>query len=442
MSTPVIVETNGKTEERWSVARRTNAVTLETRHGNTVAPNLVARMLRTLESTFLPEGYPASVSPDYLRYQVFDTLQALCSSMTGTLSTRAVLKGVGVGDATATAMSGTVSWLLRDGAGMIGRILFATVVASDLDHDAKRWRLAADVTNDIGLVLNILSEHVAPAYFLPMLCLASLFFAVTSTAGGATRASLTQHFAKRHNTADVSAKDGSQETAVGLIGMCLGMAVAVLVPPTFWWTLATLLSLTGLHLLANYLGVKSLVLEHLNENRLVLCLARFAEADAVPTPAEMTALEGVILPGPRIVPVTLGVSLRALHDDDQDRSSSAGAAADATRGPGDRAATLIREAQRDLEANRYFAAPMPGSGGRAAPAFGVVLAHEATHMDVLAAYCECVTRSGRLQRPARRGPFELARFVAALEAAGWRTDRFQLRVRDWRVRIGGRPKDS
>lgn len=49
-------------------------------------------------SVFLPNGYPHSVSDDYVSYQVFDTLQALASSLNGALATEAVLRGAGVGD--------------------------------------------------------------------------------------------------------------------------------------------------------------------------------------------------------------------------------------------------------------------------------------------------------------------------------------------------------
>ena len=203
---------------------------------------------------FLPEGYPNSVSPDYARYQMFDTAQALCSSVVGTLSTRAILHGVGVGEAEATVLAGTLQWVVRDGSGMVGRIAFASVVASDLDNDAKRWRLAADVTNDIAFLLEIFSSHVPRVHFLPIVIVAGLFRSVTAVAGGATRASLTQHFATRKNTADVAAKDGSQETAVNLIGMFVGMAVATLVPETFVATCVVVLLLTAMHLLANYYG--------------------------------------------------------------------------------------------------------------------------------------------------------------------------------------------
>ena len=54
-------------------------------------------------------GYPNSVSEDYLTYQVWDTLQALASSLTGALATEAVLRGAGVGDQVDTAEIGR-SW--------------------------------------------------------------------------------------------------------------------------------------------------------------------------------------------------------------------------------------------------------------------------------------------------------------------------------------------
>ena len=43
---------------------------------------------------------------------------------------------------------------------------------------------------------------------------------------GATRASITAHFARRDNLADVSAKEGAQETAVTLLGLLAGSALA------------------------------------------------------------------------------------------------------------------------------------------------------------------------------------------------------------------------
>lgn len=51
--------------------------------------------------------------------------QAFSSSLTGALSTKAVLESIGVGDSTSTSLGATLSWLIKDGTGMVGRILFA-----------------------------------------------------------------------------------------------------------------------------------------------------------------------------------------------------------------------------------------------------------------------------------------------------------------------------
>ena len=78
----------------------------------------------------MPGGFPESVSSDYLSYQFWDTVQvsivplsrpfgelfsvqAFCSSITGTLATLAILKGVGVGDSSATPLAATVTWMLK-----------------------------------------------------------------------------------------------------------------------------------------------------------------------------------------------------------------------------------------------------------------------------------------------------------------------------------------
>ncbi|MED6245353.1 RUS member 1 [Ataeniobius toweri] len=126
------------------------------------------------KSVFLPQGYPESVSSDYLQYQFWDTLQAFSSSLSGTLATQASLKGVGVGNQEATVAAATVTWLLRDGTGMLGRILFAWRKGSKLDSEAKKWRLFADVLNDIAMFMEILAPHF-PAGFTLIVCTAGIF---------------------------------------------------------------------------------------------------------------------------------------------------------------------------------------------------------------------------------------------------------------------------
>ena len=46
--------------------------------------------------------------------------QAFCSFITGTLAMQAVLKGVGVGDSSASPVAATVTWLLKGKVHFIG----------------------------------------------------------------------------------------------------------------------------------------------------------------------------------------------------------------------------------------------------------------------------------------------------------------------------------
>ncbi|XP_068024169.1 LOW QUALITY PROTEIN: RUS family member 1 [Melanerpes formicivorus] len=227
---------------------------------------------RALEELLLPQGYPESVSGDYLQYQCWDSLQALSSSLSGALGTRAVLQAVGVGDGAATATGATLGWLLRDGVGIVTRISFAWLQGSRLDCEAKQWRLAADVLNDVALVLELLAP-AWPRAALPLLTLAATTKCIVGVAGGATRAALALHQARRDNVADVAAKDGSQETLVNGAGLLLALLLLPLLDGRPWLTWAAVLLLLATHLGANLAAVRALRLRTLNRPRLRLSLA-------------------------------------------------------------------------------------------------------------------------------------------------------------------------
>lgn len=225
-------------------------------------------------SVFLPQGYPESVSEDYLEYQIWDTIQAFSSSITGTLATQAVLKGVGVGDESATVLAATITWLVRDGMGMVGRIMFAWIQGSQLDCNCKRWRLFADVLNDTAIFLDILAPFFN-SNFRAIICISGICRSIVGVAGGATRAALTQHQARRNNMADVSAKDGSQETLVHLLGLVCSLLLMPLVSgkQNIIWCL--FIAGTMLHLYANYRAVVCVTMETFNQARLHLVVGRW-----------------------------------------------------------------------------------------------------------------------------------------------------------------------
>lgn len=50
-------------------------------------------------------------------------------------------------------------WVLRDGFGMVGSLVFSYLVSSHMDSNIKEWRLFADVINDVGLTLDLVAPY-------------------------------------------------------------------------------------------------------------------------------------------------------------------------------------------------------------------------------------------------------------------------------------------
>ena len=67
---------------------------LSTTYKQSYSLPLVEKVKTFARNAFLPEGFPDSVSEDYLNYQIWDTVQAFASSISGSLATQAVLEGV------------------------------------------------------------------------------------------------------------------------------------------------------------------------------------------------------------------------------------------------------------------------------------------------------------------------------------------------------------
>jgi hypothetical protein len=97
-------------------------------------------------------------------YQIWDTVQAFCSSISGALAATAVFESIGVGDETATIYGATTTWLIKDGTGMIGKILFVWYQGSMLDSNSKMWRLYADILNDCSFFVDLLSPYCLPSH--------------------------------------------------------------------------------------------------------------------------------------------------------------------------------------------------------------------------------------------------------------------------------------
>lgn len=188
--------------------------------------------------------------------------------------------------------------------------------AQSFGVNVKRWRLFADLINDIGLTLELLSPRF-PDLFLLLACIGTLCRALCGVAAGATRASLMSHFALHNNIADISAKEGIQETAVTLAGLVLGWQAVDWLDGDLRLTWLVFGVLTAVHVWANVLAMRCLVLTSLDQQRAELCIAHFLQHRDTLTPTQAAQLESVCYPlcaTTDVRPVQLGARLPQQND--------------------------------------------------------------------------------------------------------------------------------
>uniref|UniRef100_A0A7S3DH91 Protein root UVB sensitive/RUS domain-containing protein n=1 Tax=Palpitomonas bilix TaxID=652834 RepID=A0A7S3DH91_9EUKA len=372
---------------------RTRSEEEEGKHRQTLAGRLSA----AFAFLFLPSGYPASVTSDYAGYQLFDTLQAFCSAITGLLATQSLLRGMGVGDATATAASAIVQWVTRDGIGRITTISFASAMSGKLDAYAKQWRYMADILNDGGMLLEIVAP-ISPTLFMPLSCLGSVLKSITGVAGGSTKAALTQHFAVEGNLADVAAKDNSQETAVSLLGTIVGTWICGYVEGNNTLQISFFALFTLLHLWTNWKGIRCLRLNTLNRYRLLLLWDAFVSDKRLLNAEEVAGKEAIVFVDARLrqrwSKIELGVTLAGKEEEEN--------------------ASRVAAARSEKERGRKSIV-MQSSTGRK-----VVLLDRCTAEDVIEGFCYALAEEeGENEQTVHA-------FVSALQASTWRTDRHLL----------------
>jgi hypothetical protein len=188
------------------------------------------------------------------------------------LTTKSVLQGAGVGSATATPIAAAIAWIAKDGIGMLSSLMLAYFSSSSFESYSKEWRLFADFLNNVGLTLDLFCS-IYPEFYFILMVISSASKACCGLIAGATKARISAHFARKGYLADVNAKESTQETAVALIGLVVGIWFAKFIGDDdqsvkIWFTLFLIL-----HMYCNYRLVKVLVFNTLNPQRVYLICA-------------------------------------------------------------------------------------------------------------------------------------------------------------------------
>ncbi len=228
---------------------------------------------------FLPMDYPKSVERGYTTYATYCFLGNTCGSAAMVLSTQTLLLAVGVGSASAAPMAGALNWVMKDGIGQLGGVLFASRITSNttgdtIDKDPKRWRMVSSMSMDAATLLEILSP-LFPGHFLAVASVANIGKNISFLTASASRAALHQSLATENNLGDVTAKAGSQSIAASLMGTGLGIGLSPLIGGDYFCITAGFICLSCVHQYCIFKSLKAVALKKLNKHRLNIALGLF-----------------------------------------------------------------------------------------------------------------------------------------------------------------------
>ncbi|XP_078435592.1 root UVB sensitive protein (Protein of unknown function, DUF647) isoform X2 [Wolffia australiana] len=239
-----------------------------------------------LKRFILPEGFPGSVSDDYLDYMLLQFPTNVTGWICHTLVTSSLLKAVGVGSfsgTSAAASAAVIKWVSKDGIGALGRLLVGGRFGKIFDDDPKLWRLYADFIGSAGSIFE-LSTQLYPVYFLPLASLGNLSKAVARGLKDPSFRVIQNHFAISGNLGEVSAKEEVWEVGAQLIGLGIGILIldASQMETSYSMLAFTWLIIRSLHLVLRYQSLSVLKFSTINQKRARILVKSHVSSRTVP----------------------------------------------------------------------------------------------------------------------------------------------------------------
>ncbi|OQS07661.1 hypothetical protein THRCLA_20095, partial [Thraustotheca clavata] len=214
---------------------------------------------------------------------------SVAGTASGVLSMQSLLYAIGL-QSGAIPMAAALNWVIKDGLGQFGGVLFASLVNHRFDSDPKRWRMVSTLAMDAATLTEILTP-LCPAYFLPMAAMANVAKNISWLSASATRAGFHYSFAKNENLADITAKAGSQSIASSIIGTAVGIAISPVIGTTTSHVVGAFFVLSSINIWSLYNSLKVISLRTLNQQRLNHVLDHYLVHKSIPSPQDISEKE-------------------------------------------------------------------------------------------------------------------------------------------------------
>ena len=256
----------------------------------------------------LPKGYPKSVSSDYTRFVVLKNTSVIISAAGGVLATQSMLHAIGLG-ASALPLAAGLNWVIKDGLGQLGSVVFASLVSVNFDAQPKKWNMISTICLETSSFIELLTP-LWPHLFLPLAALANMGKNVACLSASASRAAIHKSFAIHQNLADVTVKSGSQTMAAAMIGMGIGVSAAAFIQNDPLIVGSMFVSCAALNIVLTYMSLKQITLSTLTPAVYHHLLTHYLQSGCLLQPHEVLAREDFLQPSKIFcTPIHVGANL-------------------------------------------------------------------------------------------------------------------------------------
>ncbi|XP_057758616.1 protein root UVB sensitive 1, chloroplastic isoform X1 [Arachis stenosperma] len=232
----------------------------------------------------LPEGFPKSVTSDYLEYSLWRAVQGVASQVSGVLATQSLLYAVGLGKG-AIPTAAAINWVLKDGIGYLSKIMLSNF-GRHFDVNPKGWRLFADLLENAAFGLEMCTPAF-PQFFVLIGAVAGASRSAAALIQASTRSCFFAGFAAQRNFAEVIAKGEVQGMASKFIGIGIGIGLGNCIGSSTPLVLASFGVVTWIHMYCNLKSYQSIQLRTLNPYRASLVFSEYLLSGQAPPVKEV-----------------------------------------------------------------------------------------------------------------------------------------------------------
>ena len=263
---------------------------------------------------FLPDGFPNTVSRDYLPWLKWQMLSLFFRDVLEVLSAQSLLVAVGmdVNQANAAApVAGAAKWVLKDGTGGLATLALGALNTKKFDENPKFFWSTANSLEDVSRAMELLTP-LFPSHFLLIAGTATFVRSAALTGRSSLiNGTFMTHFSRNENAGDIRTKLEVQgrwlQIAALPVGIALFRAVTNGLELDFATNslgqemkgvtvgVATYGSMLFAHSFCCYMAAKSLNFETLSRKRALIQAKTFVESNGknVLSVEEVSDVEGV-----------------------------------------------------------------------------------------------------------------------------------------------------